>query len=252
MPSPTTNPTVRSLILGAMRLINVVGANEVPTEGDMQIAVDSLNGMIDSWSNNRLMIYSITPYEFLLTGPIRDYTLGPGGDWDVERPMAIEQAYARLNSGTAQQLDISMESLTDAQYASIAVKNTTSTFPFAFYDNGNYPLRTVSLFPIPNGSNCTIVLWLRQPLLDLTSLDQQVSYPPGYERAYRFNLAVELADEFGKVVSDNTKAIATASKLELERLNSTPMYLRGDGGMSRNGRGKYFNWITGDFWRFGN
>lgn len=196
------------------------------------------------------MIYTINPTTFPLTGQ-SSYTLGPGADWDIERPMNIEQAQARLNSGSPQQLDISMQSLTDSQYAGIAVKNTTSTFPFAFYDNGNYPVRTIYIFPI-GATGSEIVLWLRQPLLDPNLLDDPVTYPPGYERAFRFNLAIELAAEFGKSIPDQVMSVATAAKLELERLNSTPRFLIGDGGMTRSGKNRYFNWITGNFWNFGN
>ena len=246
------NQTVRQLITGALRLINVVQANEVPTADDMTISQEALNGMIQSWSNNRLMIYTIQPSTFPLTGQ-PSYTLGPSltSDWIIERPMNIEQAYARLNSGSPQQLDIAMASLTDAQYAGIAVKNTTSSFPFAFYDDGAYPDRTITLFPI-NSAGCEIVLWLRQPLLYPALLDDPVTYPPGYERAFRFNLAVELAAEFGKTIPDQVLSVAQLSKLEIERLNAVPRYLIGDSGMSRSGRNKYFNWITGNFWKFGN
>jgi hypothetical protein len=241
--------STRQLITGALRLIGVVQANESPTPEDMEISVSALDALIDSWSNNRLMIYTIKPRSFPITGS-QTYTLGPGGDWDITRPMNIENAYARLNAGSAQQLDIAMQSLTDAQYAGISVKNTSSTFPFAFYDDGAYPLRTITLFPIPNGQS-EIVLWLREPLIDLVDLDQPVMYPPGYERAFRFNLAVELAAEFGKTLPTQVIAVASVSKLELERLNSVPRYLHGDSGMSRTGKGRFFNYITGGFWKFG-
>lgn len=242
--------TVRDLINGAGRLINIIQQNEAMTGDNLETAKYALNGMIDSWSNNRLMIYNVKERVFPLTGQ-KTYTLGPGGDWDIERPMAIETAYARLQPSGAQQLDIAMQQLTFEQYAGISVKNTPSSFPFAFYDDGDYPLRNVTLFPVPSGP-ADIVLWLRQPLLDLTDIDAPVTYPPGYERAFRFNLAIELAAEFGKTCSPEVIARANNSINELERLNAVPRYLRGDGGMSRSGRNRYFNWITGNFWSFGN
>lgn len=242
--------TTRQLITGAMRLLNIYAAGETPSADDMEVAKQSLNGLVDSWSNNRLMIYTVNPHEFQTVGSQESYTLGPGGDWDIERPMEIASMQARLNPGSNQQLDIMMQKLTDEQYAGIAVKNTSSTFPFAYYDNGNYPLRTITLFPVP--SSGYVILWLWQKLIDLDDLDADVDYPPGYERAFRFNLAVELAAEFGKSIPEQVMAVAIASKNELERLNSVPRYLKGDGGMSRSGRNRYFNWITGNFWTFGN
>ena len=242
--------TARDMINSAARLINIIQQNESLNDDEMNTAKYALNAMIESWSNNRLMIFNIAEHVFPLTGQ-KTYTLGAGGDWDVERPMNIECAYARLQPNSPQQLDIAMQSLTVEQYAGIAVKNTPSTFPFAFYDNGNFPLREISLFPIPNGP-ADIVLWLWEPLIDLTNIDAEVRYPPGYERAFRFNLACELAAEYGKTVAPEVTQRAINSKLELERLNSNPVYLRGDGGMSRSGRNRLFNWITGGFWQMGN
>ena len=242
--------TVRDMINGAGRLVNIIQQNESMSGDNLNVALYALNHMIDSWSNNRLLIYNINEYVFPLTGA-SSYTLGPGGDWNIERPMKIQEAYARLQPSSPQQLDIAMQPLTIEQYAGIAVKNTPSTFPFAYYDDNAYPLRTVTLFPVPSGP-ADIVLWLREPLADLTNIDADVMYPPGYERAFRFNLAVEIAAEFGKTVSPDVTARAEAAILQLERLNSVPMYMRGDGGMSRSGRNRYFNWITGNFWSFGN
>jgi hypothetical protein len=238
------------MINGSCRLISVIQQNETLDADNMNIAVYALNGMIESWSNNRLMIYNVAEYVFPLTGA-QTYTLGPGGDWDVQRPIAIEVAKARINPGTAQQLDISMSQLTFEQYADISVKNTASTFPFAYYDDGDYPLRHVTFFPVPSGP-AEVALWLREPLLDLSNIDSAIAYPPGYERALRFNLAVELAAEFGKTASEYVIAKANNSVMELQRLNAVPRYMNGDGGMIRGSRGKYFNWINGSFFKFGN
>lgn len=237
--------TLRDLITGSFRLLGIVQQGESLSADDINVAVLSLSEMIDSWSNNKLLIYNYEPYEFQLTGA-PSYTLGPGGDWNITRPMKIENAYARLNSGSQQQVDIAMQILTIHQYADISVKNTPSTFPFALYDDGNYPLRTITLFPIPTGP-ASIVLWLRAPLVDLTNLDQVVNFPPGYERAFRYNLAINIAPEFGKTVSPEINEIAVSSILALERLNQYPVYKVGDGGMTRNSNGKQFNWITGNF-----
>jgi hypothetical protein len=242
--------TIRELINGAGRLIGIIQQNEAMEGDNLNVALYSLNHMIESWSNNRLMTFSLREMEFPLTGQ-ESYTLGPGGDWNTERPMKIQHAYARLQPSSPQQLDIAMQPLTVDQYAGIAVKHTPSTFPFAYYDDCNYPLRTITLFPIPTGP-ANIVLWLREPLADLTNIDADVNYPPGYERAFRFNLAVELAAEFGKSCAPEVIAKAEAAILQIERLNSVPMYMKGDGGMSRSGRNRYFNWITGNFWSFGN
>lgn len=240
--------TLRDLITGSLRLINVVAQNEAPSDADVQTALYALDTMIDSWSNNPLLIYTFNPQMFNLSGGKKDYTLGPGGDWDTTRPMQIQQAYIEWNSG-AQTVSLPVALLNDAQFASISVKNTPSSFPFALYDNGNYPLRTITVWPVPTVST-PITLWLMQPLIDPTNLDAPVSFPPGYERAFRFNLAVEIAPEFGKQVPESIMMTAATAKENLMKLNSVPQYLSGDGGLAQR-RQPPWNWITGGFtpWR---
>lgn len=92
--------TMRQLIKGSLRLLNAVSANEEPTDEDMNIALASLNGLVDSLGNDILNIYTVQPYYFPLTPGQQFYTLGPatiegvptGADWMITRPMRIEQA----------------------------------------------------------------------------------------------------------------------------------------------------------------
>ena len=92
--------TIRELITGSMRLINVVAANETPSEGDMEIAKEAFTGLIDGLQADLLNIYTINPYRFLLVGGQQEYTLGPGAinnelsgaDWVLPRPMRVERA----------------------------------------------------------------------------------------------------------------------------------------------------------------
>jgi hypothetical protein len=241
--------TIRELITGSLRLINVVQANEVPTADDMNISFEAFNQMLENWSTEKLSIFSMNPYIFSFVPAKKTYTLGPGGDWDIERPMELMNAYVHYEvpSGIGpapSKIDIPMQKLTDEQYAAITVKNIGAVFPSKYYDNGNYPLRTVTVWPIPLTVQ-EVQLWLWQPLADATSIDDQVNFPKGYARSLRFALAVELASEFGKTVAPQVKAIAARSKAQIKRLNSIPQIMTGDQAIASN-RTSYFNYITGD------
>ena len=227
--------TIRELITGGLRLINVVQANETPTAEDMDVSLKAFNAMLDSWSTERLSIFSMNPYYFAFVPGQKTYTLGPGGDWDITRPMEIISGYVRYNSS---------EDLAPAQNIDIPVKNTASTFPLKFYDNGNYPLRTVTVWPIPLRSNIC-QLWLWQPLVEADTLDDVLLFPKGYERALRFALAIELSAEFGKEPDDSVRRIARTSKATIKRLNITPQYMRNDIAIASKQPG-YFNYVIGD------
>ncbi len=240
------NTTVRKLITSALRLISVVQANESPTAGDTDVTLEALEGMIDSWSNDSLMIYTYNPYTFNTVAGQQDYTLGDGGDWDVARPMNIQQAKWHYTAAGIQPVDMPIYIANDAQWASIAVKSLSTSIPTVLYDNGNYPLRTISLWPIPSPAQ-PIILWLMQPLLNFTTLDEVVSMPPGYIRALKYCLAVEIAPEFGKQLSQEVVAIAVKAKSELKSINTVTQYQTMDPGARGVGTGLDFNWISGNF-----
>lgn len=506
--------TMRELLTGSLRLINAVSANEVPTPDDMNISLQSFNGMLDSWSAERLGIYTINPYYFVLTPQKQDYTLGAGGDWDVPRPMNIQQAYVAynatvtpgvsptiptdvlyqynfdtnttanyidsrmtgatiptddisfqttdeaefgagsfqlsapspydnvvpyplpamsldggatvaitsqkitfefstnrltaapgyngrlftMNAGTDYEfwmemltdspgfyectfntqsysnitgavnipintwtqwavefdfttgdpdtpfgwgtmyvfmngalvggtthgplfneegiwpfvftkdatsfdfkfgpmdvtgystshgfidevrltkdvlytsdytpataafplpatplppgppvvtenqstVDLPIEMLNDAQWAGISVKKTISTFPTKMYDNGDFPLRKLSFWPVPQQVN-GVVLWLWQPLINKDNLDEELNLPKGYERALRYNLAIEIAPEFGKQLPPSIERTAAMSKAVIKRLNSGQQVMVGDVALAETGTG-IFNWLVG-------
>jgi PKD repeat protein len=143
-----------------------------------------------------------------------------------------------------QYIDIPVQKLTYDQWSAIGVKSTTSVFPYKFYDNGDYPLRTISVWPIPTMCHKT-KLWLWQPLINAEDLDTDIIFPKGYERAIRFALAVELASEFGKDTPPLVSRIAQVAKSTIKRLNSSPQVMTGDIAIASNQQ-KLFNYITGD------
>jgi hypothetical protein len=238
--------TVRKIITGAMRLLGLVQANMVPTDAEIQVGIRALNVLMDSWSNDRLMIFKLQPYYFQTVGGQQDYTLGPTGDWVIERPMRIEEAYVDLTSNAGnglQTTSLPISIANDSQWSSIVTKRVQTQIPNIMYDNGNYPNRTISLYPIPTGA-ITIVLWLWQPLLKFDSIDDTISLPKGYVRSIRFNLACELAPDYGREASEIVKNTASTTKMSLATINSVPQYSRMDPSLGQTR--PTFNWLYGD------
>jgi hypothetical protein len=245
--------TVREIIKSSLTKINAIQPGETPTDSDLDISLESLEGLIDSWSNEKLMIYTFNPFYFEATAGNQIYTLGPGGDWDTPRPMNIQQAYLSLNaqinntnpvtfSFPDNVADLPIAIANDSQWASIAIKQLTAVFPTILYDDGNYPLRNIYLYPIPN-QNQVITLWLWQPLDNFDSLDDVIEFPPGYERCIIYNLAMELAPEFGKVLTEEVISVATDSKMILAAINSDPQIMAHDRSLGTTGT--QYNWIYG-------
>ena len=124
---------------------------------------------------------------------------------------------------TQQTLSIPLRKVDDDDYSSIGLRGLRSTYPTVFYDNGNYPLRTLYFWPVP-AQAWAVELWLWQPLDQNVDLDAELNLPPGYERYLRYKLALELAPEFGKEVPQAVVAIANEAEANVKRLNQqTPL-----------------------------
>lgn len=183
--------TALDIITGASRLIGVTFVSETLPADDANDALLVLNDMLDSWSNDGLMTYSSALENFSLTGAT-SYTIGSGGTFNTTRPINILSAVVRLSN-----VDYPLEIITQDQYQlEINNKSVTSSTPqYLTYDNA-YPLGTIKMFPIPS-SGSTLYLDSFKPLSNLTLLTTTVDLPPGWKRALKYNLAIELAPHYG-------------------------------------------------------
>lgn len=77
----------------------------------------------------------------------------------------------------------------------------------------------------------TLQVWT--PVQSFATAGTSVSLPPGYERALTTNLAIELAPEFGKSISQEVAKAASESKAAIKRMNIRPIYLQNEMAMSR-------------------
>lgn len=234
--------TARELIEGSLRLIGAIAVGETPSADEASDGLSALNDMVASWSNESLTVYSRVREEFLLVSGTGDYTIGDGGTFDTSSPLEIEEARIEVLTNTPN-LEIPLEIINLAQRASIAQKSLQSTYPTKLYFEQSHPLGVISLWPVPNAAN-NLVLYSRKPLGSFATLSTDVDLPPGYLRALRYNLAMELAPEYGKEPSQTVMMIAVESKANLKRQNMRPVLLDCDPGIL--GKGNSFNYLTGE------
>ena len=105
------------------------------------------------------------------------------------------------------------------QYNGIAVKTVTSTYPQVMFVNMKMSHVEMTVYPVPTKAlnwHIISVTELTQPALLATTL----VVPPGYLRAFRFNLACEIAAEFGVEPPPQVQRIAMSSKRNIKRINN--------------------------------
>jgi hypothetical protein len=105
------------------------------------------------------------------------------------------------------------------QYNGIAVKTVTSTYPQVMFVNMTYPNVQLTIYPKPT----RLLEWhfiSVQELDNPATLNTELFFPPGYLRAFKYNLACEIANEFGVEPAQTVQRIAMTSKRNLKRINN--------------------------------
>ena len=206
--------TALDLINSALHLIGAKDPLEPATAQEAADGLVSLNDMLDSWNTDRLFVYQEAQTSVTWPASTISRTIGSGGNINVARPVKVTDSY--LTDGG---ITYPLESISKQAYDGIPQKGIVANYPDRiFYDPG-YPLGTVSMYTVP-ASTLTVLLnyWLQ--LTQFAATTDVVSLPPGYRRAIRFNLAIEIASEYGMQVPANVAAVAATSAGKLKRANA--------------------------------
>jgi hypothetical protein len=209
--------TAGDIINGALRLLGVLAEGEVPSSETSQDALTAMNQMIDSWNTERLAVYATQDQVFTWPAGQITRTLGPTGDFVGNRPVLLDDSTYFRDPGTG--VSYGIKFINQQQYNGIAVKTVTSTFPQVIFVNETFPDVEMTIYPRPTRA----LEWHFVSVEELTkpaTLATQLFFPPGYLRAFRYNLATEMAPEFGTEPTPQVSRIAMTSKRNLKRINN--------------------------------
>lgn len=209
--------TAGDQIYSALRLIGMLAEGETPSAETSQDALTAMNQMIDSWNTERLMIYSTQDQVFTWPADTLTRTLGPTGDFVGNRPVLLEDSTYFRDPST--NVSFGIKFINQQQYDGIAVKTVTSTYPQVMWINMEYPDISMTIYPRPTRAlewHFVSVQELTQPATLATNL----YFPPGYLRAFKYNLACEIAPEFGVEPPPTVARIAMVSKRNIKRINN--------------------------------
>ena len=217
-----TTYTAGEQINRALRLIGMLAEGETPSAATAQDSLMALNQMIDSWNTERLSVFSTI--DQIINWPVGSIneTLGPTGslvrlNGTAVRPVLVDDSTYFKDPGTGVSYGVKL--INQQQYNGIAVKTVTSTFPQVMFVNMTYPDVDLFIYPRPT----RLLEWHFISVEQLTqpaNLSTDILFPPGYLRAFTYNLACEIAPEFGVEPSPQVQRIAMYSKRNLKRINN--------------------------------
>ena len=204
--------TAEEMIESSMILIGAIARDQSASPRELKDGLLTLNNIIDAWNQRRELIYEVSRNEGVLTADTNPHTIGlavtggSAGDINIVRPQMIENASV-IPAGTTIELPVKV--LTNAQYRAIPNKGVSAEYPTDLWYEREWPLGKIWLYPEPSGA-AKLIFYAWKQLPSGLVLDEHFSVPPGYLRALRFNLAVEIASEYGQVLPEGHRVVMIA------------------------------------------
>ena len=212
--------TASDLINIALRTSGILASGETADYSMANDALVKLNHLLESLSNESLVIYQNTQDSLTLDGST-SYTFGVSGTPDINsaRPIKIHSAIYR----DANSLDYPVDVITQGEYDSIGDKSFASDILTYIYVNATYPNATVYVYPVSTSG--TLLINSSKALTSFATLVTSVSLPHGYERMLIYGLASELMIEYG-LINPAIEQRYVESKSDLKRTNTNPSTMR--------------------------
>lgn len=226
--------TAQDIINRALRSLSVIGEGETASAAQYADGLISLNDLVESWANEPQMIYQIAQDIIPLTPGKAAYTIGIGAyDVNTTRPVEIEQAFCRWNN-----VDYPVAIKNREAYEAIISKSLGTNLPEILYYDTGFPASTIRLWAVPNMAGVSLYVDSLKPFAGFATIADTVVFPPGYARALRLNLAVELMPEF-QVNNPRLDKMALDAKNGIKRANHLPENVRFDSAIPSGRKGRY-------------
>jgi hypothetical protein len=227
---------VTKIITNMYRSIGVIN----PTAGELDAALNSLNDLLEFWSINDLMVYVNVREALTLVVSQATYTLGTGGDLNSVRPETIVDIFYRDDNDS----DTPIRHSTELEYNAIPNK-TSEGRPTEWFYAPEYPLGKLYLYPVPNDTN-TLQITSKKPF-STVAIGDSLILPNGYNRAIKWNLALEMSPDNDMPADPIIVKHATDSLLDIQGKNAKPLIMRSDSGMtSKDEKNRQYNIYTGE------
>lgn len=235
--------TALDLLNASARLIGILAESETLSASQANNALQGMNNMLDSWSNEQMMIPARVQETFPLANGKGSYQMGSGApDFNTARPQKIENIDWQQPTGSYP-FNLGIDIITQDQWASIVVPTVPSNIPTKMWPQYGNPYVTLNFWPVPNVVN-NIVIWSWKALADLSTLTTAFSMQPGYSKAIIYNNALEMAPEYGITPSELIVAQSIESKAVLKRMNNQQQEMRCDAAILN--KKPSWNWLTGE------
>ena len=208
--------TALQLITSSLRKLGAVAAGEALDADEQSDALAALNQILESWNLKGLALFRRENAAYTLVPSQQAYSVGSGADFDGPRPITLHSAFVTRGG-----IDYPIAVLTQAQWNDIIQKSTESEIPEGVYYEPTFPAGTMRFWPVPIEA-LTVTLAIDMQLAAIADINDDLAFPPGYERALLYALAVDLAPEYPAVtLSQSVIDTADEALADIKRANNT-------------------------------
>lgn len=243
--------TALAIIKAAGQEIGALAPGEIPSNEDQAWILEKLQRLIDQYNARRTMIYNMNFNLFTLNpaaDPLVPYTIGPGGDFDVnQRPVSIPNIGLILAGTPGVELPLNCRD--DDWWANNRIKGLTSTLPTDYYYSASWNtdagLGAIFFWPVPTASH-QINLESRQVLGQYSAFDAKFSMPPAYWNLIVYELAISIGPSFAREPSSTLIGLWKAAIKAVQVNNIQSPRLASDSPSQPTGGGRPdFNFLDG-------
>lgn len=262
-PAPAAVKTTPSqLCRWALMSLGRLGATQPLDPDDLQVTFEMLNGMVDAWKLNELLLNNMTRVGCQLKAGVNRYAIGPGGDFS-RGPSAVGGAPGADYSGAFPPMIYFGQLMLDAFDAAghfalspatierplgmprdmrnlpagVVYNQVYADFPDRLFYNRTYHgafggvpagCGAVWVYPVPNNSRHALFVWFPEMLDTFVSPSGEYFLAPGIVRALRTNLAMEIAPLFNADPSPTLRMQAKAAYDAVQVIGGKPVELQVD------------------------
>lgn len=235
--------TALDILNASARLIGVLAEGEALSSAQANNGLTSMNNMLDSWSNEQMLIPARVQETFPLVNGQGSYQMGSGApDFNTGRPQKIENIAWQQPTGSYP-FNLGIDIITQDEWARIVVPTVPSNIPTKMWPQYGNPYVTLNFWPVPNVVQ-NVVIWSWKAISELASLTTTFSMQPGYQKAIIYNVALEISPEYGRTPNELVIAQAVESKAVLKRMNNQQQELNCDASLLD--KKPTWNWLSGE------
>lgn len=221
--------TASTIIIRGLQMLGdkIPGDTLTTTEQTTYLAV--LNSMLDSWRIDKLLVYRILENTFTLQVGFDTYTVGSGGNFNIERPDRLEDTCFIMYQNTQHPVRVVDEATLTAQQT-----QAQTQMPRMIYLDPAFPLASIFFDYTPDKAyEFHLKSW--SSLQQFASISDTLVLPSGYQRALESNFAMEVSPGYVSASPELVK-IAKESKTKIMQQNQRTTYLTLDPGVTQGRR----------------